>query len=114
MPRGTPHESHIDPRPGRGAVVRSKEELEPARSARTIARLGSWMAILGVIRLACGIAEYVPICREALGSGAVAGRGWGRFFYENPPIFVLVGAWPLLLGLALRRTRWPELVKAER
>lgn len=95
-----------------GPVVQSDGELEPARGARTMARLGSWMAILGVIRLACGIVEYVPICREALGSSAVAGRGWGRLFTENPPIFVLVGAWPLLLGLALRRTRWPELVKA--
>ena len=94
------------------AAVRSEKELEPARGARTIAWLGSWMAILGVIRLTCGIAEYVHICREALGSNVGAGRGWGRFFLENPPIFVLVGAWPLLLGLALRRTRWPELVKA--
>ena len=93
-------------------AIRSEEGLEAARDARMIAWLGSWMAILGVIRLTCGIAEYVHICREALGSNVVAGRGWGRFFSENPPIFVLVGAWPLLLGLALRRTRWPELVKA--
>ena len=94
------------------AAVRSEDGPEPARGARTIARLGAWMAILGVIRLTCGIAEYVHICREALGSNVGAGRGWGRFFLENPPIFVLVGAWPLLLGLTLRRTRWPELVKA--
>jgi tetratricopeptide (TPR) repeat protein len=34
------------------------------------------------------------------------------FFQENHPIIVLGAAWPLLLGLALRRTRWPELLKA--
>ena len=70
------------------------------------------MAILGAIRLVLAIAEYATAYREALGSGPAAAWRLAEFLRENPPVFVLIGAWPLALGLMLLRTRWPELVKA--
>ena len=49
---------------------------------------------------------------DAMASGLIAARGWGRFLGANPPLHILVSTWPLVLGLALRRTRWRELVRA--
>ena len=87
------------------------EDREPS-GGRWVAVFGTWMAILGAIRLACEIAGYIGSGREAWGSGLIASRGWGWFVTANPPLTLALGAWPLMLGLALRRTRWRELVAA--
>src|SRR5262249_16751816 len=63
-------------------------------------------------RLVCEIVVYSGTCSEALASGLIATRGWGWFLNANPPFYLLVSTWPLLLGLALLRTRWRELVRA--
>lgn len=79
---------------------------------RSVARLGAWMAILGAVGLGIELAEYGGEVREGLSTGWIASRGWIRFVGAHPPGYVLVAAWPLLLGLALRRTGWKELVRA--
>ena len=95
-------------------ITHRGDELDPDAhtQARAVASLGSWMVGLGVIRLAFAIAGYAQAWREAWASGEIASQGWAEFFNENAPVSVLINGWPLLLGLALRRTRWPELVKA--
>jgi tetratricopeptide (TPR) repeat protein len=92
-------------------VAQADEEAAPA-DGRAVAVLGVGMAILGTIRVVCEIAVYSGACSEALASGLIASRGWGWFLNANPPFSLAVSAWPLLLGLALLRTRWRELVRA--
>ncbi len=74
--------------------------------------LSSWMMVLGTIRLVCVIADYATALIERSRFDSWSFRMLGRFVHENHPIIVLSAAWPLLLGLALRRTRWPELLRA--
>src|SRR5579875_942206 len=88
-----------------------QEEAPPAGGARAIAALGFCMAILGAFRLVWALAGYVPAFREA-SAGPVPSRGWWAIFHDPMPVSLLIGAWALVLGLALRRARWPELVKA--
>jgi tetratricopeptide (TPR) repeat protein len=93
--------------------VSHHDEDVGAASGGAVASLGVWMAILGAVRLACEVTEYTYTLREALGSqGAIATRGWTSFLNANPPVYVLISVWPLLLGLALWRSQWRELVKA--
>lgn len=84
-----------------------------AEAGGPIASLGSWMAILGAIRLVCAIADYAAEWRAAVaGAGAVgdAGGFW-RYAAEHPPFHLLIAAWPAAIGLILLRSRWHELVK---
>ena len=106
MGRMTTLDLPAQPVPDRG------EDSDGARGGEAIVSLGSWMAILGSIRLVLAVAEYATAYREALGAGPSAHWRLVEFLRENPPVLVLIGAWPLALGLMLRRTRWPELVKA--
>jgi tetratricopeptide (TPR) repeat protein len=106
MGRMTTLELPAHPVPDRG------EDSDGARGGGAIVSLGSWMAILGSIRLVLAVAEYATAYREALGSGPTGAWRLAEFLRENPPVFALIGAWPLALGLMLMRTRWPELVKA--
>lgn len=76
-----------------------------------IASLGSWMAILGAIRLVCAIADYAAEWRAAIRmADAEAGAFW-RYAAEHPPVHLLIAAWPAAIGLILLRSRWHELVK---
>ncbi len=106
MGRMTTLELPAHPVPERG------EDSDGARDGGAIVSLGSWMAILGAIRLVCAVAEYATAYREALGSGPGGPWRLAEFLRQNPPVFALIGAWPLAMGLLLMRTRWPELVKA--
>ncbi len=74
--------------------------------------LSTWMVVLGAVRLVCAIANYALAALETWRLEPTSIRRWNWFFEENQPIFLLSSAWPLILGLALRRTRWPELLKA--
>ena len=74
--------------------------------------LSSWMMVLGTIRLVCTIADYATSLLERSRFEPWSVRMLGRFIQENHPIILLSAAWPLLLGVALRRTRWPELLRA--
>ncbi len=75
-------------------------------------KLGSWMMILGTVRLICTIADYLNAFLESSRVQPFSFRVVSDFIGENQPVFALTAAWPLVLALALRRTRWPELLPA--
>jgi tetratricopeptide (TPR) repeat protein len=81
-------------------------------SAEKIARLSTWMVVLGTVRLVSAIASFAMAALESWRLEPTSVGRWKWFFDENPPIVLLSVAWPLFLSLALRRTRWPELLKA--
>ncbi len=89
-------------------------EPSPTRleSLERLIELSSWMMVLGTIRLVCAIADYATALLERSRLDPWSFRMLGRFIQENHPIVLLSAAWPLLLGVALRRTRWPELLRA--
>lgn len=93
------------------APAADRDEAAPAADHVVVA-LGTWTVMLGAIRLACEIIEYAGTCRESMASGLIASRGWAWFLGANPPTYVVLGAWPLILGLALRRTGWRDLARA--
>jgi tetratricopeptide (TPR) repeat protein len=74
--------------------------------------LSSWMMVLGTIRWICSIADSVAAYLETFRPGLGLAARFSLLVQENNPIFVLSMVWPLLLALALRRTRWPELLWA--
>ena len=81
-------------------------------SADHLVELSSWMMVLGTVRLVCAFADYA-------GSFLVQWRGDSLPFeiartytQDDQPIVGLCAAWPLLLALAVRRKRWPELLPA--
>jgi tetratricopeptide (TPR) repeat protein len=80
--------------------------------AERVTDLSSWMMVLGTIRLICALADYANAYLEAARLEPMSLRRLVGFVQENHPIIALGAAWPLILGLALRRTRWPELLKA--
>jgi tetratricopeptide (TPR) repeat protein len=90
----------------RRPIAHPGEEVEPGAVSWRIAALGSWIVALGAIRVAWAVVEYARDLRQGGTSG------WELFFLEHPPAVALIGFWPLLLGLAIRRLRWPELLKA--
>jgi tetratricopeptide (TPR) repeat protein len=86
--------------------------LSAAATAQRLVELSNWMMALGTIRVLCTIAGEVRAVQEMARGAPVSLRLLGRFFQDNHLIASLCAAWPLLLGIALRRTRWPELLKA--
>jgi tetratricopeptide (TPR) repeat protein len=75
-------------------------------------QLSSWMMVLGTIRLICAFTDYLSAFVEASRFEPISRHMLGRFVDENHPILALCAAWPLLLAIALRRTRWPQLLPA--
>lgn len=84
----------------------------PVLDSRAIVMAGSWMAILGTVRLVIALADYATAYREALEAHRLSALQLASFLRENPPLYLLIGAWPLALGLLVRQSRWHELVKA--
>lgn len=74
--------------------------------------LSLWMMVLATVRLVCTVADYASTFLESTQGNALSVRLVVRFFQESQAFFALGGIWPLLLAVALRRTRWPELLKA--
>jgi len=74
--------------------------------------LSSWMMVLGTIRLVCTIADYASAFLESTQSNTPSLRLLGKFVQESHPFFALGVVWPLVLAVALGKTRWPELLKA--
>jgi tetratricopeptide (TPR) repeat protein len=74
--------------------------------------LSSWMMVLATIRLVCTIADYTSSFLEWTQGYRLSLRLVGRFFHENQPFFAVGIVWPLILAVAVRKTRWPELLKA--
>jgi tetratricopeptide (TPR) repeat protein len=74
--------------------------------------LSSWMMILGTIRAVCMFADLASAFLIASRLDSLSWAMLGRFVEENQPLLALGVAWPLALGMILRRTRWPEMLPA--
>jgi tetratricopeptide (TPR) repeat protein len=74
--------------------------------------LTSWMMILGTIRAICAFADQASVFLKATRLDSVSWSMLNRFVDENQPFLAMGVAWPLLLGLTLRRVRWPEMLPA--
>jgi tetratricopeptide (TPR) repeat protein len=70
------------------------------------------MVVLGTIRLTCVLADYVGTFLESWRVQPITLQMLSAFAQDNQPIVVLAAAWPLLLCIALRQARWPELLPA--
>ena len=95
----------------RAHAHREQATRAPGTTEKLI-ELSTWMVILGTVRLICAIADYLIAGLEATRVDHMSIQRWSWFFQENNPIVVLGSAWPLMLGLVLRRTQWMELLKA--
>ena len=102
--------------PTMGSDCRSIANRACDRGSTTIderlIELSSWMMVIGTIRIICGFADYVSAFLDEFGRGQVAPGALSRFFNENSPITAVCVVWPLVLGVALRRTRWSHLLLA--
>jgi len=87
------------------------DQAAPLHAERLIA-LSSWMMILGTIRVLCTFADQTSTFLNAIRLDSFSMRMLSKFVEENQPFLALGVAWPLILGIALRRTRWPELLPA--
>ena len=74
--------------------------------------LCSWMMVLGTVRLICMLAEYAGIFVDAIRIEPLTMRTLSRLSAEIHPIVGVSAAWPLILAIVLRRTRWPQLLPA--
>ncbi len=74
--------------------------------------LSSWMMALGTVRLVCMISDYVGALAEATRVEPFTMRTLSRVSQEIHPIVAVSAAWPLILAIMLRRTRWPQLLPA--
>jgi len=70
------------------------------------------MLVLGTIRLICVFADFAGSFVETWRSEWFTFGMLSKFTQEHQPILELCAAWPLLLALAVRRKRWPELLPA--
>ena len=83
-----------------------------ARPQERLLGLCSWMMVLGTVRLVCMLADYVGAFAEAMRVEPFTMRMLSRVAEEIHPVVAISSAWPLILAIALRRTRWPQLVPA--
>jgi tetratricopeptide (TPR) repeat protein len=91
----------------------SKDQGSAALAATDrLIELSSWMMVLATARLVCSVADYTSTFLESMQGNALSLRFLSRYFQENQPFFALGIVWPLILAVALRKTRWPELLKA--
>ncbi|MGO9466270.1 MAG: tetratricopeptide repeat protein [Isosphaeraceae bacterium] len=74
--------------------------------------LSSWMMVLATIRLVCTIADYGSAFLESMQSNLQFGRIVGKFLQDSQFFLSFGTVWPLVLAVALRKTRWPELLRA--
>ncbi len=90
-----------------------QDELSEQESlAIRFLRLSSWMMILGTVRLVAALGDYGSSFLDISPSWHPA---WGvitGFLHENPPAVLLGSAWPLILGLSLRKSGGRELLVA--
>jgi tetratricopeptide (TPR) repeat protein len=93
------------------------EALQPDDQASTPAadrliELSSWMMVLGTVRVVCMLADYVTAFADALRVEPFTMRTLSRLSQEIHPVVAVSSAWPLFLALAMRRTRWGQLLPA--
>ena len=70
------------------------------------------MMVLGTVRVICMLTDYAGAFVEASRVEPVTMRMLFRVAEEIHPVVALASAWPLILAIALRRTRWPQLLPA--
>jgi tetratricopeptide (TPR) repeat protein len=70
------------------------------------------MLVLGTVRLICMMAEYVATVAAGMRVEPLSMRMLSRVTEEIHPIVAVSAAWPLILAILLRRTRWPQLLPA--
>jgi tetratricopeptide (TPR) repeat protein len=92
-------------------AVAPDDEAVPKRDGAAAA-MGAWMTVLGAIRLIGEVVAYSGAIWGASVTGELVSRGWIWFLEAHPPAHVLINAWPLILGLALRRTGRRDLLIA--
>jgi tetratricopeptide (TPR) repeat protein len=85
---------------------------QSACPSQRLLELCSWMMVLGTVRLICMLAEYVGALAEAMSAEPITMRMLSRLSVEIHPIVAVSAAWPLILAIVLRRTRWPQLLPA--
>ena len=83
----------------------------PKGDVASLLNLSTWIIVLGSVRLALAVAEGLLAGLDAVRNEPMSIQRWAAFFRDNPPIAMLGTLWPLFLGVAPRRTRWPELLK---
>ena len=81
-------------------------------STDRIIELSSWMMVLGTVRVVCMLADYLGAFADALRVEPFTMRTLSRVAEEIHPVVAISSAWPLFLAVALRRTRWLQLVPA--
>jgi len=96
----------------RRTIAREGPDHASTVNVERLIQLSSWMMVLGTIRLICAFTDYVSAFVEASRFEPISQRMLGRFVDENHPIIAVCAAWPLILAIALRRTRWPQLLPA--
>jgi tetratricopeptide (TPR) repeat protein len=88
------------------------EWWKQADQADRIAQIGTWMMVLGTVRLICAFGESLGALIEMSRGAMPSLQVLSVFLQRNPPMVVIAMAWPLVLGLVLRRTRSPVFVAA--
>jgi tetratricopeptide (TPR) repeat protein len=81
-------------------------------STDRIIELSSWMMVLGTVRVVCMLADYLSAFADAVRVEPFGMRTFSRLAGEIHPVVAISSAWPLFLAIALRRTRWLQLVPA--
>jgi tetratricopeptide (TPR) repeat protein len=90
-------------------VSRQRKRASATLNERLI-ELSSWMMVIGTVRIICVFANYLTALLELFRQGPLAPGALSRFADENSPIVAFCVVWPLLLAIALRRIRWPQLL----
>jgi tetratricopeptide (TPR) repeat protein len=80
------------------------ELSEHVLDAERISQLSSWMMMLGTVRLICMVGDYARSYVEMSRTGLFSLRAISLFVQAHPPAVVLGFAWPLAIGIILRRT----------
>ncbi len=82
-----------------------QDELSERESlAIRFLRLSSWMMILGTVRLVAALGDYGSSFLDISPSWYPSLSVITGFFHENPLAVLLGSAWPLIVGLSLRKT----------
>jgi tetratricopeptide (TPR) repeat protein len=96
----------------RYSVTHADSSSSDTALSERLSQLTAWMMVLATIRLVCALGDGAAAILELTRGEPFSSRVLARFFHENHPIVFVSAAWPLLLAICLRRTRWSELVKA--
>jgi hypothetical protein len=89
----------------------ASDEVTTASVERLI-KLSSWMMVLGTVRLVCMLADNANAFADAARIEPLSMRTFARMAEEIHPVVAISSAWPLVLAIAVRRARWPQLLPA--